>query len=80
MQKQAFFQIKEEKGKGLKFESIVPIPYVEWNDYNDEVTIEFHREIMPYLINLKKNLRNMLYLILKNSIASTALSYIVGYP
>ncbi len=55
MQKQAFFQIKEEEGKGFKFKSIVPIPYVEWTDYHDEVKIEFHREIMPYLINLKKN-------------------------
>ncbi|WP_273706948.1 RepB family plasmid replication initiator protein [Leuconostoc mesenteroides] len=55
MQKQAFFQIKKEHDKGFKFVSIVPIPYVEWTDYNDEVKIEFHREIMPYLINLKKN-------------------------
>ncbi|NEX50950.1 RepB family plasmid replication initiator protein [Lactococcus lactis] len=55
MQKQAFFQIKEEEGKGFKFKSIVPIPYVEWTDYHDEVKIEFHREIMPYLINLKQN-------------------------
>ncbi|MCT3084081.1 RepB family plasmid replication initiator protein [Lactococcus lactis] len=55
MQKQAFFQIKEEAGKGFKFINIVPIPYVEWTDYNDEVKIEFHREIMPYLVNLKKN-------------------------
>jgi len=55
MQKQAFFQIKEEAGKGFKFKSIVPIPYMEWTDYHDEVKIEFHREIMPYLINLKKN-------------------------
>lgn len=55
MQKQAFFQIKEEQGKGFKFKSIVPIPYVEWTDYHDEVKIEFHREIIPYLINLKKN-------------------------
>ena len=55
MQKQAFFQIKEEQGKGFKFKSIVPIPYVEWTDYHNEVKIEFHREIMPYLINLKKN-------------------------
>ena len=55
MQKQAFFQIKEEQGKGFKFKSIVPIPYVEWTDYHDEVKIEFHREILPYLINLKKN-------------------------
>jgi len=55
MQKQAFFQIKKEQGKGFKFVSIVPIPYVEWTDYNDKVKIEFHREIMPYLINLKNN-------------------------
>ncbi len=55
MQKQAFFQIKEEAGKGFKFINIVPIPYVEWTDYNDEVKIEFHREIIPYLINLKQN-------------------------
>ena len=55
MQKQAFFQIKKEQEKGFRFASIVPIPYVEWTDYNDEVKIEFHREIMPYLINLKNN-------------------------
>lgn len=55
MQKQAFFQIKKEQDKGFKFVSIVPIPYVEWTDYNDKVKIEFHREIMPYLINLKNN-------------------------
>src|SRR5574341_134332 len=55
MQKEAFFEIREEAGKGFKFKSIVPIPYVEWTDYHDEVKIEFHREIMPYLVNLKKN-------------------------
>ena len=55
MQKQAFFQIREKTSQGFKFESIVPIPYVKWTDYNDEVKIEFHREIMPYLINLKNN-------------------------
>lgn len=55
MQKQAFFKIKEEQGTGFKFINIVPIPYVEWTDYNDEVKIEFHREIIPYLVNLKKN-------------------------
>ncbi|MCT4416348.1 RepB family plasmid replication initiator protein [Lactococcus cremoris] len=55
MQKEAFFEIKEEAGKGFKFKSIVPIPYVEWTDYNDEVLIRFSPEIIPYLINLKKN-------------------------
>nr|ACN43223.1 RepB [Leuconostoc mesenteroides] len=54
MRKQAFFQIKEVKGKGYNMKSIVPIPFVEWNSYNDEVKIEFHREIMPYLIELKE--------------------------
>ena len=55
MQKQAFFRIKEEAGKGFKFINIVPIPYVEWTDYNDEVLIRFSPEIIPYLVNLKKN-------------------------
>ena len=55
MQKQAFFQIKEEAGRGFKFINIVPIPYVEWTDYNDEVLIRFSPEIIPYLVNLKKN-------------------------
>ncbi|MFK4844138.1 RepB family plasmid replication initiator protein [Lactococcus petauri] len=55
MQKQAFFKIKEKKDKGFEFENIVPIPYVKWTDYHDEVTIRFSPEIMPYLINLKKN-------------------------
>src|SRR5574338_270190 len=55
MQKQAFFKIKEKKEHGFEFENIVPIPYVKWTDYHDEVTIRFSREIMPYLINLKKN-------------------------
>ena len=55
MQKEAFFEIKEEAGKGFKFKSIVPIPYVEWTDYNDEVLIRFSPEIMPYLIELKNN-------------------------
>lgn len=55
MQKQAFFKIQEKKDRGFKFINIVPIPYVEWNDYNDEVTIRFDKAIMPYLVNLKKN-------------------------
>ena len=55
MQKQAFFKIKEKKEHGFEFENIVPIPYVKWTDYNDEVTIQFSPKIMPYLINLKKN-------------------------
>lgn len=55
MQEQAFFRIREEQGKGFEFESIVPVPYIKWNDYNDEVTIEFNYRIMPYLIDLKEN-------------------------
>lgn len=57
MQKQAFFEIKQFKDNQKDFEmtSIVPIPTVKWNSYNDEVMIEFNRYIMPYLIDLKKN-------------------------
>ena len=55
MQKQAFFQIKIVQDRGFDFESIVPIPYVKWSDYHDEVTIQFSDKIMPYLINLKTN-------------------------
>ncbi|NYZ59942.1 RepB family plasmid replication initiator protein [Lactococcus lactis] len=55
MQKQAFFKIKEKKDKGFEFENIVPIPYVKWTDYNDEVLIRFSPEIIPYVVNLKKN-------------------------
>ena len=53
MQKQAFFNIKADKKLGIEYESIAPIPYVKWNDYNDEVTIRFDQAIMPYLIDLK---------------------------
>lgn len=55
MQKQAFFKIQEKKKYGFEFENIVPIPYVKWTDYNDEVLIRFSPEIIPYLVNLKKN-------------------------
>lgn len=55
MQKQAYFEINEEVGKGFNYRSIIPIPTVEWNDYNDEVMIRFNVDIMPYLIDLKKN-------------------------
>ncbi|MCT0506732.1 RepB family plasmid replication initiator protein, partial [Lactococcus cremoris] len=33
--------------------SIVPIPTVKWNSYNDDVMIQFNQFIMPYLIDLK---------------------------
>lgn len=57
MQKQAFFEIKEINNteKGYKMKSIIPIPYVEWNSYNDIVTLQFQPQIMPYLMDLKKN-------------------------
>lgn len=55
MQKQAFFEIKVVEGKGFKYKSILPIPFVEWNDYSDDVLIRFDEEIMPYLIDLKTN-------------------------
>lgn len=55
MQKTGYFQIKEVKEKGYEMTSIVPIPTVKWNNYNDEVLIRFNQDIMPYLIDLKNN-------------------------
>lgn len=55
MQKQAYFEIREQKGKGYQFQKIVPIPTVKWNDYDDEVFMRFNQDIMPYLIDLKRN-------------------------
>lgn len=55
MQKQAFFEIKEIQGKGYKYKNIIPIPYVEWDDYSDTIIIRFDEAIMPYLIELKAN-------------------------
>ncbi|MFP9184487.1 RepB family plasmid replication initiator protein, partial [Enterococcus faecalis] len=31
MQKPAYFEVREQTGKGFEFESIVPIPYIKWN-------------------------------------------------
>ena len=45
MQEQAFFEVREAKNKGFKFRRILPIPTVEWTDYDDKVMIvkaEFH--------------------------------------
>ena len=43
MQHQAFFEIREEQGRGLEYRSIVPIPEVAWNSYNDEGNRLRHR-------------------------------------
>lgn len=55
LQKQSYFNVKQLKGKRLEFESIVPIPYVKWNNHDDEVIIRFDTAIMPYLIDLREN-------------------------
>lgn len=55
MQKQAYFEIREQKGKGFQFQKIIPIPTVKWNDYNDDVFMRFNQDIMPYLLDLKRN-------------------------
>jgi len=55
MQKQAYFQVREDTKKGFEFESIVPIPTVKWNNFNDEVFIRLNPDIMPYLIDMKTN-------------------------
>jgi plasmid replication initiation protein len=32
--------LNEKKRKGFEYENIVPIPYVKWTDYHDEVDID----------------------------------------
>ncbi len=53
---QSIFEVREinEKGK-LNFKIISPISSSEWNDYDDVVAIKFTEDIMPYLIDLKRN-------------------------
>ncbi|WP_415859133.1 replication initiation protein [Lactococcus cremoris] len=54
MQKQAFFQIKEEKNKGYEMHKYRPNTILlNGTAYNDDVMIQFNQFIMPYLINLK---------------------------
>src|SRR5699024_10146361 len=55
MQRQSFFEIKQVSDKGFDFKSIVPITTVSWNNYDDEVMIKFNTDIIPYLMDLKKN-------------------------
>lgn len=45
----------QDKRKGNSFESIVPIPYVKWTDFEDVIELQFNEKIMPYLIHLKEN-------------------------
>lgn len=53
---QAIFQIREQVSEG-KFEMTIisPIEESKWNNYNDEVSIQFTSKIMPFLIDLKEN-------------------------
>lgn len=52
LQQQSHFLVEIDK-ETFKYKSIVPIPTVEWGESNDLVKVEFHREIMPYLIGMK---------------------------
>lgn len=57
MQEQACFEIKENQNNEFSFKSIMPISYMNWDDYHDEILIEFNHRIMPYLIELKTNFK-----------------------
>lgn len=56
LHRQSIFEVREvnEKGK-INFKIISPISSSEWNDYNDIVAIKFTEDIMPYLMDLKRN-------------------------
>lgn len=56
LHRQSIFEVQEVNTKGkLNFKIISPISSSEWNDYNDVVAIKFTEDIMPYLIDLKRN-------------------------
>lgn len=56
LHRQSIFEVREVNAKGkLNFKIISPISSSEWNDYNDVVAIKFTEDIMPYLIDLKRN-------------------------
>ncbi|SIO31784.1 Protein involved in initiation of plasmid replication [Carnobacterium alterfunditum] len=56
LHQQSIFEVKEENEYGkLKYKIISPISSSEWNDFDDNVRIKFTEDIMPYLIDLKRN-------------------------
>lgn len=56
LHRQSIFEVREVNAKGkLNFKIISPISSSEWNDYDDIVAIKFTEDIMPYLIDLKRN-------------------------
>lgn len=56
LHQQSIFEIKEINEDGnLSFKIISPISSSEWNDYDDDVKIKFTNDIMPYLVDLKRN-------------------------
>lgn len=56
LHQQSIFEVRDENKKGKwNFKIISPISSSEWNDYNDTVAIKFTDDIMPYLIDLKRN-------------------------
>lgn len=54
LQEKSIFQIKEESKGKLQYSSIVPIPTVKWNNYEDEIIVIFNNDVMPYLIDFKE--------------------------
>ncbi|EMF0416046.1 RepB family plasmid replication initiator protein [Enterococcus faecium] len=51
LQNQVGFKIKDHE-KGLNL-SLKVYPTVGWEEYGDDVTLQFHEDVWPYLVNLK---------------------------
>lgn len=52
---QAYFEFQKGAGINKQIKSISPISSVTWTDYGDDIRIEFNKDIMPYLVDLKAN-------------------------
>ena len=55
MQNKTHVLLRIKKKRGYEFRSIVPIPTVVWNDYDDNIEFYFSREIIPYIAGMTKN-------------------------
>lgn len=55
MRDQARFSIRYKDGKKIKEEIISVISKISWNNYEDTVLIKFTEDVMPYLVDLKRD-------------------------
>lgn len=55
LQKESLFTVVEKHSGVTTTKSILPIPYVEWNDDESGIIFKLESEIMPYISDLQSN-------------------------